>query len=452
MRDYREIPLFRDVTPEQWNDWRWQLAHRITGLEQLKQVVRLVPEEEEGVRASLLSLRMAITPYYATLVDPDDPACPVRRQAVPSIRELERSPGETDDPLHEDVDSPVPGLTHRYPDRVLFLLTDQCFNYCRHCTRKRLVGVRDRPAPRERLEMALEYIRGTPEIRDVLLSGGDPLTMGDGRLEWVLTQLRRIPHVEVIRIGTRAPVVVPMRITPHLCRMLARFHPVWVNTHFNHPRELTPQAQRAVGMLVDHGIPVGNQTVLLKGINDCPVVMRDLVRALVRARVRPYYIYQCDLTWGLGHFRTSIRRGLEIMEMLRGHVSGFAVPTYVVDAPGGGGKIPLSPQYLLGMGEDRVILRNFEGVICAYREPAPSADGRAADGTCPLCGGRCGELREGLGRLMYGDEVVMEPADLPRARRRSRPGEDRGPQARAGGAGEGDGLLSPGRCQRGGFC
>ena len=382
----------------------------------MKQVVDLLPEEEEGIRASLLTLRMAITPYYSTLIDPSDTSCPVRRQAIPSSRELVRSPGEMDDPLLEDVDAPVPGLTHRYPDRVLLLLTDQCFNYCRHCTRKRLVGVRDEPMPEEAVGRALDYIRRTPAVKDVLLSGGDPLTLADSRLERVLRELRAIPHVEIIRIGTRAPVVVPQRITADLCRMLARFHPLWLNTHFNHPRELTEEAVQAVGRLVDHGIPVGNQTVLLRGINDCPLIMRDLMRALVRARVRPYYIYQCDLTWGLGHFRTPVRKGIEIMEMLRGHISGLAVPTYVIDVPGGGGKIPVAPQYLLSMSGDSVILRNYEGVLAAYREPVPKAEDESE---CSLCGGRCAKLEGGLSALMSGQQVVLEPPGLERIQRRA---------------------------------
>jgi lysine 2,3-aminomutase len=319
-----------------------------------------------------------------------------------------------DDPLSEDVDSPTPSLTHRYPDRVLLLVTDQCANYCRHCTRRRLVGVHDRATPKSELDAAIEYIRKTPAVRDVLISGGDPLTLTDDRLESIIKRLRDIPHVEVIRIGTRVPVVMPQRITPALCDMLRKYHPVWVNVHFNHPKELTPEALQACAMLADAGIPLGNQTVLLRGINDCPAIMRDLVRKLVKARIRPYYIYQCDLSWGLEHFRTSVRKGLEIMEMLRGHTSGFAVPTYVIDAPGGGGKIPIMPQYLLSMSDHKVIMRNYEGVISVYTEPAHAAE----DGACPVCGTDHSQLATGIGKLLYGEQISLEPCGVERKNRR----------------------------------
>jgi len=365
---------------------------------------------------------MAITPYYASLIDPDDANCPIRRQAVPTDLELVRSPADMDDPLHEDVDSPVEGLTHRYPDRVLLLVTDQCANYCRHCTRRRMVGHFDRPAPKERIEKALAYIKRTPEVRDVLISGGDPLTLPDDRLEWIIQGIRQIPHVEVIRIGTRVPVVLPYRITGELCNMLRKYHPLWVNVHFNHPKELTPDAVEACGKLVDAGIPVGNQTVLLHGINDCPIVMRDLMQKLVRARVRPYYIYQCDLSWGLEHFRAPVRKGIEIMETLRGHISGFAVPTFVVDAPGGGGKIPIMPQYLISMTEKKVVMRNYEGVISVYTEPDRAPD----PSPCPVCGTDHRKLAVGLGRLFYGDEISLEPAGVERAKREKRSQKPRG--------------------------
>ncbi|MGB9867352.1 MAG: lysine 2,3-aminomutase [Bacillota bacterium] len=419
IRPWRQVPLWADVKEEEWNDWRWQVAHRITSLEQLKQVVPLSPEEEEGIRNTLKTLRMAITPYYTSLIDPDDPDDPVRKQAVPSARELHRSPADMVDPLHEDVDSPVPGLTHRYPDRVLLLLTDQCSMYCRHCTRRRLVGVRDEAAPVERVRAGIEYIRRTPQVRDVLLSGGDPLLLPDEALEWVIRELRQIPHVEIVRIGTRAPVVLPQRITPELCNMLRKYHPIWLNTQFNHPKEVTPEAARACNMLADAGIPLGNQSVLLRGINDCGFVMRKLVHELVKIRVRPYYIYQCDLSWGLEHFRTRVAKGIEIIEMLRGHTSGFAVPTFVVDAPGGGGKIPVGPQYLISQSDNKVVLRNYEGVICTYQEPdcAPS---KCPPG-CKLCKEQPeGSHRVGLEKLFAGEQVSLEPAGLERAQRRAR--------------------------------
>ncbi|MBS3950283.1 MAG: lysine 2,3-aminomutase, partial [Peptococcaceae bacterium] len=382
MPNYKDIPLWRDVTPEEWNDWRWQMRNRIQDADTLSKVVNLTSQESEGVSEALLSLRMAITPYYASLIDPDHTICPIRKQAVPTHRELIRSPEDMADPLHEDSNSPVPGLTHRYPDRVLLLITDQCSMYCRHCTRRRFAGQHDQPATKEQIDKSIEYIAKTPIIRDVLLSGGDPFVQSDERLEYIIRKLRDISHVEIIRIGTRTPVVMPMRITQDLCNMLKKYHPVWVNVHFNHPQEVTPAAQEACARLADAGIPLGNQSVLLKGINDCPHVMKKLVHDLVRMRVRPYYIYQCDLSQGISHMRTSVARGIEIIESLRGHTSGFAVPTFVVDAPGGGGKIPVMPQYLISMSDRKVILRNFEGVISAYTEPEERTSGCTDCGLC----------------------------------------------------------------------
>lgn len=399
MRDYREIELWHDVTEEEWNDWQWQVAHRITTVEDLGRAIPLTAREKDDISRCLQTFRMAITPYYASLIDPEDPYCPIRRQAVPSARELHRSPADMVDPLHEDVDSPVPGLTHRYPDRVLLIATDQCSMYCRHCTRRRLVGVTDQPASRKQLEEGLAYIRAHPEVRDVVVSGGDALLVSDDRLEEILATLRGIPHVEIIRLGTRAPVVLPQRVTPALCRMIARYHPVWVNTHFNHPAELTPAARQACALLADAGIPLGNQSVLLRDVNDCPEVMKRLVRGLLMFRVRPYYLYQCDLSVGLEHFRVPVRKGIEIVEMLRGHTSGLAVPTYVVDAPGGGGKIPVGPQYLVSQSSNGVVLRNYQGRMFAYAEPV---DERGAGEVCRLCGGEHQRHRQGLGALFYG--------------------------------------------------
>lgn len=416
MSKYRDVKLWKDVPPEVWRDWKWQFSHRIRTIEELRKFVPLTPDEEEGAKRCLEALRMAITPYYASLIDPQNPSCPIRRQAVPSALELHKSSADMTDPLHEDVDSPVPGLTHRYPDRVLFLVTDQCAQYCRHCTRRRLVGVNDREAPRKRIDNAIEYIKNTPQIKDVLISGGDPLTLADDRLEYIISGVRSIPHVEVIRIGTRMPVVLPYRITPELVKMLSKYHPLWINVHFNHPKELTEDAVMACARLADAGIPLGNQTVLLRGINDCPVVMRDLVRGLIKARVRPYYIYQCDLSWGLEHMRTPIRKGLEIIEMLRGHVSGFSVPTYVVDAPGGGGKIPIMPQYLISMTETKAVMRNYEGFISVYTEPTYEPE----TGTCKACGTDHSQIATGIGRLFYGKEISLEPSGTERTKRRTR--------------------------------
>lgn len=424
-RDHREVPLWSKVTPEEWNDWRWQIRHRITSVDQLKKIIKLTPEEEEGARNALMSLRMAITPYYASLIDPDDPHDPVRRQAVPTSPELKHSRFESPDPLSEDADAPVPGLTHRYPDRVLFLITDQCSMYCRHCTRRRFAGINDRPRTKREIDAGLAYIRRTPAIRDVLLSGGDALVYEEDKLEYILKELRAMPHVEVVRIGSRTPVVLPMRITESLVRMLRKYHPVWLNTHFNSPREVTPESREACERLVDAGIPVGNQSVLLRGVNDCPVVMKKLVHQLVKMRVRPYYLYQCDLSWGLEHFRTPVSKGIEIIESLRGHTSGLAVPTYVVDAPGGGGKIPVGPQYLISQGEGAVVLRNYEGVISVYPEPEARFE---HEDVCPLCGTKHGATT-GVAALMSGElrTLSIEPKGLERMKRRPKAGVEKTP-------------------------
>ncbi|MBO6060628.1 MAG: lysine 2,3-aminomutase, partial [Clostridia bacterium] len=363
MNQSRAYGLFKDIPDELWNDWHWQVANRIETLEDLKKYVALTPEEEDGVKKCLGTLRMAITPYYLSLLNPDDPYDPVRRQAIPTALELYQAPEDQLDPLHEDTDSPVPGLTHRYPDRVLFLVTDQCSMYCRHCTRRRFAGQNDTAVPDCQVEGCLDYIRNHPEVRDVLLSGGDALMISDEKLEYIISELRKIPHVEIVRIGSRTPVVCPQRITPELCNMLKKYHPIWLNTHFNHPNEITEESKAACARLADAGIPLGNQTVLLHGVNDCVHVMKKLVQALVYIRVRPYYIYVCDLSMGLTHFRTPVSKGVEIIEGLRGHTSGYAIPTFVVDAPGGGGKTPVMPQYVISQSPDTVILRNFEGVI-----------------------------------------------------------------------------------------
>lgn len=383
MSMHRIPELWRNVSKKNWLDWHWQVANRITSLEQLRKVISLTPEEEDGIKQCLNGLRMAITPYYASLMDPDDSACPVRRQAVPIVKELHIGRYDQRDPLNEDVDSPVPGLTHRYPDRVLLLLTDQCSTYCRHCTRRRLAGQTDKPLSSELVDKGIEYIRHTPAIRDVLLSGGDPLMLADLRLEEVIARLREIPHVEIIRIGTRTPVVLPQRITPSLTRMLAKYHPIWLNTHFNHPKEITEESSKALKLLADAGIPLGNQSVLLRGINNCPHIMRTLVQQLVKNRVRPYYLYQCDLSRGLEHFRTTVSEGIEIIENLRGHTSGLAVPTYVIDAPGGGGKIPVMPQYMVAVAKNKVVLRNYNGELAVYSEPEYAAE----KCTCDYCQG-----------------------------------------------------------------
>ncbi|PKM42000.1 MAG: lysine 2,3-aminomutase [Firmicutes bacterium HGW-Firmicutes-8] len=416
MRDYRSISLWQNVSQEQWQDWHWQIKNRITTLEGLKQVVELTSSEELGVKQCLKSLRMAITPYYATLIEPHNPDCPMRRQAVPTFYETMKSDYDLHDPLHEEVDSPVPGITHRYPDRVLLLVTDQCSMYCRHCTRRRLVGNNDSPLAVNLVEQALNYIRRTPAIRDVLISGGDPLCLPNNRLESIIASLRKIPHVEVIRIGTRTPVVLPQRITDKLINMLSKYHPLWINTHFNHPGELSQESIAACAKLVNAGIPLGNQCVLLKGVNDCPEIMKKLMHGLVKARVRPYYMYQCDLSEGIEHFRTSVARGVEIIELLQGHTSGFAVPTYVIDAPGGGGKIPINPQYLISLSQDKVILRNYEGIIATYAEPV---DKTSICNNCGICKPKK-ELSFGLGKLINNHKISLVPEDNNRVNRREK--------------------------------
>ncbi len=427
--DRGRLAPFAGVSDQEWNDWRWQVRNRITTVEALKAAIGLTAAEEFGVREVLGVFRMAITPYYASLIDAGNPACPIWRQAVPTAAELATDPGDAGaDPLHEDVDSPAPGITHRYPDRVLFLITDQCSMYCRHCTRRRMAGHVDAARSRDELERGLDYIRRTPAVRDVLLSGGDALLVADETLEYLLSSLRAIPHVEIIRLGTRAPVVLPQRITPELCGLLKRYHPVWLNTHFNHPKEITADSAAACARLADAGVPLGNQSVLLRGVNDCPIVMRKLVHGLMQIRVRPYYIYQCDLTRGIAHFRTPVATGIEIIELLRGHTTGLAVPTYVIDAPGGGGKIPVGPNYLISIGDGQVILRNYEGVIARYREPKRAPRGLdeldlAEGGVCPLCGTRHDDLGTGLGLLFSGQAEGLEPQGLARATRR---GKDRG--------------------------
>ncbi|MDD3283038.1 MAG: lysine 2,3-aminomutase, partial [Candidatus Cloacimonetes bacterium] len=357
------------ATQEQWNDWHWQLKNRITTAVELRKYITLLPEEEALFAKQEFSFRMAITPYYLSLIDHNNPNDPVRMQAIPRVYESELSGSDMADPLHEDADAPVPGMTHRYPDRVLLLLTDQCAMYCRHCTRRRKAGEHDAPMPKENVDKALEYIREHTEVRDVILSGGDPLTLGDERIDEILERLSKIDHVDIVRLGTRTPVVLPQRITDSLLSVLKKYPFVWLNTHYNHPQEISDTAAKALARLAETGLPLGNQSVLLKGINDHVDVMKALVHKLVKNRVRPYYIYQCDLSEGISHFRTPISRGIEIIESLRGHTSGLCVPTFVVDAPGGGGKIPVMPNYVISQMPGRVVLRNYEGFITSYTEP-----------------------------------------------------------------------------------
>ncbi len=376
-----------DETHEKWFDWRWQLSHNIHKIDDFEELlgVKFSETERRELEKTLEMFPMAITPYYLSLIHPEDrDNDPVWRQAFPSVHEMDVSRCDMIDPLSEDADSPVTGITHRYPDRVLFLVSNYCSMYCRHCTRKRKVGDVDFIPEKEDMMKGIEYIRANPVIRDVLVSGGDPLMLSDKRLDWLLGKIREIPHVEIIRIGTRMPVVLPYRITEDLVNVLKKYHPLWINTHFNHPREFTQSSEKALARLANAGIPLGNQSVLLAGVNDCPRIMKALVHKLVKNRVRPYYLYQCDLSEGLGHFRTPVGKGIEILENLIGHTSGLAVPTYVIDAPGGGGKIPVMPNYIISWSTNKVVLRNYEGVICTYKEP-DSYEAWFCDRNCASC-------------------------------------------------------------------
>jgi lysine 2,3-aminomutase len=361
--------FFPDATDREWNDWRWQARNRIRKLDQFEAMLQLSPNEREGIQKGGSMLPVGITPYYMSLLDAEDSEQALRKTVVPRADEFLRTRGEADDPLGEDGHSPVPGLVHRYPDRVLLLALDFCSTYCRYCTRSRVVGHGEILPNEKRLEAAFEYLRQNTQIRDVLISGGDPLALAEDKLDWILSRLRAIPHIEFVRIGTKMPAVLPQRITPELTRVLKKYHPLWMSVHFLHPDECTPESNKACSKLADAGIPLGSQTVLLKGVNDSVDTMKQLIHRLLMMRVRPYYLYQCDPISGSAHFRTSVAKGLEIIEGLRGHTTGYAVPTYVIDAPGGGGKIPLQPNYLVGRDGDWVVLRNFEGQEFRYPDP-----------------------------------------------------------------------------------
>ena len=399
--------IYRDIPDEQWNNWRWQLSNRLNSIEDFEKVLELSPSERKALSTPGL-FRVDVTPYFISLVDPNDANDPIRRQILPTEREMVTFDGQMDDSLHEDEMSPVPGIVHRYPDRVLMLITTQCATYCRYCTRSRMVGQAGANFSRADHELMLDYIRRTPTIRDVLLSGGDPFTMAPKVLEDLLQKLRDIPHVEIIRIGSRVPIFVPQRITDDLCEMLAKFHPLWVNIHVNHPNEITAELAEAMDKLARAGIPLGNQSVLLSGINDCVNVQRKLVNDLVNIRVRPYYLYICDMVHGAGHFRTPVSKGIEIVEGLRGHTSGFCVPTFVVDAPYGGGKIPVGPNYVLSTSDHRVVLRNYEGFVSTYEEPLDYP--RHDPTTCKFCQSKRDESgQRGVAGLLEGDADTIKP-------------------------------------------
>jgi lysine 2,3-aminomutase len=373
----KRAPCYSGVPDEKWNNWRWQLSHRINSVEEFEKVIPLTDSERKALSAADL-FRVEITPYFISLIDPQDEQDPIRLQVVPKESEMVPFVSMMEDSLAEDRHSPVPGLVHRYPDRVLMLVTTQCASYCRYCTRSRIVGDPAATFSRSEFEMQIEYLKRTPQVRDVLLSGGDPLVLAPKILDEILSRLREIPHIEILRIGSRVPVFLPMRVTEELTEMLSKYHPLWMNIHVNHPNEVSLELAQACDLLARAGIPLGNQAVLLRGINDNVHIQRQLVHDLVRLRVRPYYLYQCDLVEGAGHFRTPVAKGIEIIEGLRGHTSGYAVPDYIVDAPGGGGKIPLSPNYLISMSDHKVVLRNYEGYITTYEEPTDYLPGDSA--------------------------------------------------------------------------
>ncbi|MEN6393941.1 MAG: lysine 2,3-aminomutase [Anaerolineaceae bacterium] len=373
----KRAPAYADVPDEQWSNWRWQLSHRINTIEEFEKVFPLTEDERKALSSAHL-FRVDITPYFISLIDPDDPNDPIRKQVVPTAKEMVPFTAMMEDSLAEDRHSPVPGLVHRYPDRALMLVTTQCATYCRYCTRSRIVGDPAATFSRSEFEMQIDYLKRTPQIRDVLLSGGDPLVLAPKILEEILSRLREIPHIEVLRIGSRVPVFLPMRITDELTDMLQKYHPLWMNIHVNHSNEISAELEQACDRLTRAGIPLGNQSVLLAGVNDNVHIQRQLVQDLVRIRVRPYYLYQCDLVEGAGHFRTPVAKGIEIIEGLRGHTSGFAVPQFIVDAPGGGGKIPLQPNYMLSMSDHKIVLRNYEGFITTYEEPTDYVPSDAA--------------------------------------------------------------------------
>lgn len=372
--DLSVIP-WNGVREEDWKDWRWQLRNRVTTLEGLQKFITLHPDEVAGVKVSRGKFAMSIMPYWIALMDKEDPRCPIRRQVIPHINETYTSKYEFIDPCAEEKDSPIPGLVHRYPDRVLLIVTDKCTSYCRFCTRKRIVCEGEDIIIEKRLEQAIMYIKKNKQIRDVLISGGDPLILPDSKLEYILSSLREIPQIEILRIGTRAPITLPQRITEGLLNILAKYHPLWMSLHINHPLELTTEVRDACNRLADKGIPLGSQTVLLHGINDSIEVMKRLIQQLLIIRVRPYYLYQCDPVFGTEHFRTTISKGIEIMNGLRGWTTGYAIPAYVIDAPGGGGKIPIGPDYVIkhekgsSGKQGKITMRNYEGKIFEYIEP-----------------------------------------------------------------------------------
>ncbi len=403
----KRAPAFADIPDEKWNNWRWQLSNRINTPDEFEKVIPLTDSERKALSATHL-FRVDITPYFISLIDPDDPNDPIRKQVVPTEVEMTPFTAMMEDSLAEDRHSPVPGLVHRYPDRALMMVTTQCASYCRYCTRSRIVGDPSATFSRSEFEMQIEYLERTPQIRDVLLSGGDPLVLAPKILEEILSRLRAIPHLEILRIGSRVPVFLPMRITEELTNILQQYHPMWLNIHVNHSNEITAELAEACDRMTRAGIPLGNQSVLLAGVNDNVHIQRQLVHDLVRMRVRPYYLYQCDLVEGAGHFRTPVAKGVEIIEGLRGHTSGYAVPVFIVDAPGGGGKIPVGPNYMLSMSDHKIILRNFEGYITTYEEPVDYKPEDAAQPTSK----RPEPGQSGISGLLDGEQLFIKPENF----------------------------------------
>jgi len=421
-----------DTNLSNWKDYKWQLKHAIKDINTFKTLtgIKFEKKERQSFEKTIAKFPLSITPYYLSLIDTNEYQMdPIFKQSFPDPQELIVTKYDIKDPLAEDKDSPVPGITHRYPDRLLFLISNICSMYCRHCTRKRKVGDVDSIPSKSEIMKGIRYIKDTPAVRDVLLSGGDPFMLSDEYLDWILTELQKIPHVEVIRIGTRIPAVLPYRITNDLVEMLKKHHPIWINTQFNHPRELTASAKDSIKKLADAGIPLGNQSVLLAGVNDCPRIMKTLLHKLVQNRIRPYYLYQCDLSEGLTHFRTPVGKGIEIMEHLIGHTSGFAVPRYVVDAPGGGGKIPVMPHYIVSWGTNKVVLRNYEGVTVSYKEP-DSYKPYFCDRNCKECDlqlnleGADEFKAVGIAKLLadFDKTIALTPENTERIKRRNNNG------------------------------
>ncbi|MBI4316052.1 MAG: lysine 2,3-aminomutase [Chloroflexi bacterium] len=406
----RRAPFYKDVPDEKWNDWRWQMSNRLNTVAELANVLELSDSERKALEAKDL-FRVDITPYFASLIDPRDPHDPIRAQVIPTDREMAPFTSMMEDSLAEDRHSPVPGLVHRYPDRVLMLVTTQCASYCRYCTRSRIVGDPGQTFSRKDFEAQIDYLQHTPQVRDVLLSGGDPLVLAPKLFEEIISRLRAIPHIEIVRLGSRVPVFLPMRITAEMCDMLSKYHPIWMNIHVNHSNEITPELAAACDRLTRAGIPLGNQSVLLAGVNDSVHIQRKLVHDLVKIRVRPYYLYQCDLVEGAGHFRTTVSKGIEIMEGLRGHTSGYAVPQFIVDAPGGGGKIPVSPNYVLSQAPGKVILRNYEGFITTYTEPEDYNPHAVAPLEAQIKH-RPEPGQEGVLGLLEGHDMFIKPANF----------------------------------------